>query len=109
MFGITHTEPADPVGGEHNFAHAIAQGSAVNRTAGFAQQPFALGAQYAPGNASQLETQLWAPHVIMDANGECSAQQVGAVFQVTAHLLVCRFRPLPHVLLRKSPCASSIC
>jgi arabinan endo-1,5-alpha-L-arabinosidase len=55
LFGITHTEPADPQR-EVNFAHA--QSSSLTDLSQWRERPFALGAFYPP------ETLLWAPHVV---------------------------------------------
>ena len=54
LYGITHTEPADPTF-EVNFAHATLNGTL---SAPFTKQPFALGTLSPP------ETHLWAPHVV---------------------------------------------
>ena len=68
IFGITHTDPADPEQ-ETNTAHAVGNpAGAVNtslqptRDAGYRHAPFALG-------ALPPETHIWAPYVFRLANG----------------------------------------
>jgi arabinan endo-1,5-alpha-L-arabinosidase len=64
IFGITHTDPADPEC-ETNFAHAVSQPNVsvnhphptVRNGTGFQRAPFALG-------ALPPETHLWAPYVL---------------------------------------------
>lgn len=57
LFGITHTEPADPEF-ETNSAHATS-----SRLTNFTGQPFAYGS-YNDLTRSIPETHFWAPHVI---------------------------------------------
>lgn len=57
MFGITHTEPADPLD-EKSFAHATSKNL---RSPQWAKQPFALTA-----DPKQGEWHLWAPHIILN-------------------------------------------
>ncbi|KAH3732334.1 family 43 glycosylhydrolase [Pelomyxa schiedti] len=56
MYGITHTESADPEM-EVNFAHATSN----DLTSGWLKQPFALG-------SILPETHLWAPYVLFENN-----------------------------------------
>jgi hypothetical protein len=94
LFGIYHAEPMAPGGEEKDFVHAK---GALEADAMKVVNPAVLRA-----DASIGETQLWAPHVVRDADGFLMAFHSGAAGNDAARISLARSTNLTDWL--REPC-----